>query len=453
MPIANQDYISQEDCSKQGNKSDSYSQNGKHGIGHMRGGEIKDNAKIIGQSVENTSDRSQKINNQITINNSSIAERNTVNNQKRIKASVKKNDIEYSAEAPTVDELIECFKSLKELFDVKVKDIEQGSIKFILKGSEQKLKNIAELFESGELVPFLKQKFNLKLEGAKLIDSDSSELSKKNQSQKLLAFTIAGNVSQADIDILKAALINTSDNDEEIKKEKKSNLVEEIISKGAKGRDLRGINLRDTSLMYAKLNDTNLSGADLSEACLSGANLIHSNLSGANLRDTLLINADLSGANLRDADLRNANFRGALLIHAELKNADLSRAKLSGANLSGADLSRAKLSGANLSGADLRDTDLRNADLSRAKRNQLLTYTNLSGANLSGANLSGANLSSAFLIRADLSNTELENANVNNTIFRDNQGISDQLKQNLIERGAKFDEPPQGKESKNFTRF
>ena len=230
MPIANQDSLNQKDRSKQGNKDDLYSQKGNLGIGHNSGGVIKDDAKVAGKIEENNHNQSQNLNTKVTVpitintqNESNISERENVQKSKQeiIKLSIKKGYLEASIEAPnSVENLKMCFDFLRQRFDnsLEIKDIEQGSIKFILKGSEQGLKNIAESFESGELAPLLKQQFNLELEDAKLIDSDSSELSKKNQSQKLLAFTIAGNVSQADIDILKAALIDTSDNDEEKKK-------------------------------------------------------------------------------------------------------------------------------------------------------------------------------------------------------------------------------------------
>ncbi|WP_414590510.1 pentapeptide repeat-containing protein, partial [Anabaena sp. CCY 9614] len=50
---------------------------------------------------------------------------------------------------------------------------------------------------------------------------------------------------------------------------------------------------------------------------------------------------------------------------------------------------------------------------------------NLSGANLSGANLSGANLSGA---------------NIENARFGNNQGLSESIKRELIQRGAIFED-------------
>jgi hypothetical protein len=104
---------------------------------------------------------------------------------------------------------------------------------------------------------------------------------------------------------------------------------------------------------------------------------------------------------------------------------------LQGANLSGANLSRADLSGANLSEADLSRADLSGANLSEA---------DLSGANLSEANLSRADLFEANLSRADLFGADLFGANVQNARFGYNQGISQSMKQNLIKRGAIFDD-------------
>ncbi len=200
------------------------------------------------------------------------------------------------------------------------------------------------------------------------------------------------------------------------------------------GANLRGANLRGANLSGADLNHADLRGANLRGANLSGADLSFANLRGANL-----IGANLSHANLRGADLNHANLigaylRGAYLILANLSHANLSGANLSHANLSGAYLSFANLSHANLSGANLSYADLRGADLNHA--------------NLRGADLNHANLIGTYLILANLSL-----ANVKNARFDYNSGVSEFLKQDLITRGAKFDEPPPGEKSKNFTRI
>ncbi len=164
------------------------------------------------------------------------------------------------------------------------------------------------------------------------------------------------------------------------------------------------------------LVNVDLSGADLSGADLRGADSSGANLSGANL----------SGANLRDADLRGANLRGANLIVANLRGTNLNSANLSGADLIGADLIGANLIGANLIGGNLIGADSRRA--------------NLSGANLRDANLRDTNLSRADLSRADLSGANLSGAQVRDARFESTSGITESLKQDLIARGAIFDD-------------
>jgi uncharacterized protein YjbI with pentapeptide repeats len=155
----------------------------------------------------------------------------------------------------------------------------------------------------------------------------------------------------------------------------KKNLIQDIVARQIPSRELKGVNLR---------------GANLSGANLLGANLNGANLDGCNLSISRLSIANLRGANLR------------------------------GANLSGADLFGADLSGADLSIANLRDVNLNGADLS--------------GADLGGANLSGANLS-----RTKLHGAKLSGVDVKNTRFESSSGISESMKQNLIDKGAIFD--------------
>ncbi len=104
---------------------------------------------------------------------------------------------------------------------------------------------------------------------------------------------------------------------------------------------------------------------------------------------------------------------------------------LKGINLSGADLSGTNLHGSNLSGADLRLTNLRLANLRLA---------DLSGADLSGADLSETDLSGTNLRFADLSGASLSSANVMRAKFGSGSGIPAAVKQDLIDRGAIFDD-------------
>ncbi len=186
---------------------------------------------------------------------------------------------------------------------------------------------------------------------------------------------------------------STSDNDESNSLNDKWRLVQEIVSQ--------------------RVNARNLSGADLSDA----------NLRGANLSDADLINADLSGADLINADLSGANLRGANLIDADLIGAYLSGANLMGANLMGANLMGANLIGTGLSGVNLSDT-------------------HLSDAGLIGANLSGANLRRAYLCYANLSGADLSGADVEKTQFGANLGLTEEMKLDLKQRGAIFEDSP-----------
>jgi uncharacterized protein YjbI with pentapeptide repeats len=82
--------------------------------------------------------------------------------------------------------------------------------------------------------------------------------------------------------------------------------------------------------------------------------------------------------------------------------------------------------------------NLRGANLSGAN----LMLANLSGANLMLANLSRANLSDADLRGADLSDADLSGIQVEKTRFRHNLGITEELKKDLINRGAIFEDSP-----------
>ncbi len=240
--------------------------------------------------------------------------------------------------------------------------------------------------------------------------------------------------------------------------QKKDDLKEKIVfypldcleNNRSKNQLLHVINYSDVIEIgtFNNLVSRYLSGAYLSGAYLSGADLSGADLSGAYLSRADLSRADLGGAKLVYADLSGANLSRAYLSHAKLSGADLSGAKLidadlNGAYLSGADLSGAYLSGAKLSGADLSGADLSGAYLSGAK----LVYADLSCAYLSGTNLSGAKLSGTKLIDTDLRgakliNTDLHGAKVENARFGCDQGISSELKLELIRRGAIFEGSP-----------
>jgi Pentapeptide repeats (8 copies) len=121
------------------------------------------------------------------------------------------------------------------------------------------------------------------------------------------------------------------------------------------------------------------------------------------------------------------------LFCTDLSITDLSGAELIDANLIGANLSGTSLNSANLSGASLNNANLSGASLNNA---------NLSSAKLLGAKLLGANLSFANLIGTNLNLANLSGVLVYEAKFRDNEGISESMRRDLIARGAIFEDDP-----------
>ncbi|MCH7922764.1 MAG: pentapeptide repeat-containing protein [Nitrospinae bacterium] len=125
---------------------------------------------------------------------------------------------------------------------------------------------------------------------------------------------------------------------------------------------------------------------------VKGAQLKDADLRYAKAVGAFLVNADLRGANLQEADLKEAKLQGARLWDAKLQKADLWMANLQGAilwkanlqeaNLQGATLWKATLHGANLLGADFRSgpsplsktTGLTPSQLKAAKNWELAFY-------------------------------------------------------------------------------
>ncbi|CCH96834.1 MAG: pentapeptide repeat-containing protein [Microcystis sp. M53603_WE2] len=281
----------------------------------------------------------------------------------------------------------------------------KGSIRLFLEGSEDGLKRLADLHQSGELQALLNE----------LKSDDIPEI----------IVTKAEFTTDAKV-IKKAELI-------------KAIREGTINKKTLRFVDLSGAILIGADLSGAALIEADLIGAALIEADLIEADLIEADLSWANLSEADLSDANLRGANLRWADLMEANLSGANLIEADLSWAIVSEAILSEAILSGAKLSGANLREANLSGADLRKANLSGANLWGAILIEAnLRGVNLSGANLRGVNLSGVNLSGAILRGANLSGANLSGADIENAIFIDATGITPEQKQDLIRRGAIF---------------
>ncbi|MEG4321611.1 MULTISPECIES: pentapeptide repeat-containing protein [unclassified Microcoleus] len=278
---------------------------------------------------------------------------------------------------------------------IQIIDIQEGSIKLIIEGSEEDIERLLIQINSRELT---------ELDGFPVQDAQ--------------------------------ILSETSEDDES--SQQKWRLVEEIVTKQILWRDLSCANLSDADLRNACLTGADLSGADLSGADLNGANLSGAKLNGANLSGADLSRANLSRAKLSGADLSRADLSGTDLSGADLSGAKLNGANLIGANLRGADLSSADLRDANLSGANLNAANLSGADLSNAKLIRAkLIRANLSGANLRGTNLSDANLSDANLSDADLSDADLSRVYLSGADLR-SANLRGAYLRGAYLRGAKF---------------
>ncbi|MDJ0660103.1 MAG: pentapeptide repeat-containing protein [Crocosphaera sp.] len=130
-------------------------------------------------------------------------------------------------------------------------------------------------------------------------------------------------------------------------------------------------------------------------------------------------------------DLAGGNFLATELSAIELSGANLTHSNFRGANLTDADLSEAVLNYARFSGADLSGAYLGNANLQQGD----FYRSSLALANLIGTDLRGANLQDA-----NLSQTNLSGALVKGCQFGNNEGMTPEIKANLLERGAVFPE-------------
>ena len=362
-------------------------------------------------------------------------------------------------------------RKISEDTQLIVTSIEAGNIK--IKGSLLSLEKLQELFAEGKLLEVLgipieyiyflsentKDKDNQDNQESSLVrdilvngafgkDLTNADLKKANLvGAELSGCDLSGaNLEKANLEGANLFYVNLSSTiiDSYTKLDDKWLLVWQIVNQQIDQPKLIGVDLSCTYLVNANLFGANLRDANLSDAILEGVNLSNSNLERANLTNTNfeaanLTNTNLSNANLTNADLNYADLSGSYIKGANLINADLSNANVSSANLSDAILNNANLIRANFTDANLKGSNLIKAYLSGA---------NLVRADLRGANLSNAHLDAAYLISADLRGANLRNtfldaanfkgAKVENTCFGNNPGISQQVKDDLMRRGAIF---------------
>jgi uncharacterized protein YjbI with pentapeptide repeats len=193
---------------------------------------------------------------------------------------------------------------------------------------------------------------------------------------------------------------------QEVLKIEKQNLIRDILYRPIPCRKLRGVDLRG-----AKLN-----GADLRGANLLGANLRFANLDGTNFGDAISTNKEGPIKNLFDGIYTRWKFTSRKRFPRTVSRITVHQTRRAVARIM--------------------------IDQPRKARE----HTNLSDANLSDASLIDANL-----IGANLIGVNLRDANVKGAKFGNNLGISKSMKQDLIERGAIFDDAPPGDRSQSRT--
>ncbi len=271
--------------------------------------------------------------------------------------------------------IISLFKKVSEDDFIQLDYIDQSSYNLIVNGSDKGLKKLENLFISGDLQESL-----------------------KNINSEYFSQVIIENIQFI----------------EDIKAIEKCQLIKQIREQKIDKSRLINNDLTGVFLSGANLKGVNLSWANLSNIDLQGANLTEANLNGVNLNKS----------NLSDAYLIKISLFGADLIEANLIGSDLTKSVLMGSNLSKANFSGVNLCQANLTGCDLSYTDL--------------SWANLTCANLSNCNFYQAILKRSHLHKANLTNANFDRADVINAKLADNQGISDEQKNNLIQRGASY---------------
>ncbi|WP_202223427.1 pentapeptide repeat-containing protein [Okeania sp. KiyG1] len=242
---------------------------------------IKDNGKIESQQNNNTVSDKENNNQIIQGNSNNIYQINETPPQENISVEIKVSKIYQASNLldSSVDKS-EKIENLKEETDIefiitgsikntrhkrKVKaiekllqelgcdptlvidDVDEGSLKFVLKGSPEGLERIERLFNSGELTEI----FDVPIESVEFIGPEKEKL----------AFTIAGDISYTDVAKLKTAVTGVDEK-------------ELLIQKTRTYQGNEKLNLRGANLSEANLRRADFSGADVSRSNLNRANLM-----------------------------------------------------------------------------------------------------------------------------------------------------------------------------------
>jgi uncharacterized protein YjbI with pentapeptide repeats len=369
--------------------------------------------------------------------------------------------------------LVRAIQQLTEDASFDMVDIQEGSIRLVLEGSQTGVNRLQNLFNSGELTEILG--FSIRAVEPVTVEATRAENPIADLLKEMLITTITGqgalscdlsgaNLSGANLSgaILSKAILNKSILSS-------SNLSRAIL----RGTKLREADLNRAFLTESDLSTANLTKANLREADLRGANLTKANLTKANLTKANLAKVNLTTANLRGADLRWANCRGTNLKGADLRGSNLKRLTIDNETLIddkwllvyqlltnggvGRNLIQADFVGAYLAKVNLTESSFIKANFSQANLVQsVFTNANLIHVDFSEADLTGSNFTEASLIKADLSGSDLGKADlsgaslieanltkanltkvqVRGTLFLGATGISNTTMNSLQEKGA-----------------
>lgn len=116
---------------------------------------------------------------------------------------------------PKLQAIVALLQEITGDTSIKIVDIEKGSLKLILEGSQESLELLEALFKSGQLTEVL----GIPVEDVKILPNKTLEndqdIDKDNIDKQRLAFTITNTISKIDIQSLKKVLTATVDSSEE----------------------------------------------------------------------------------------------------------------------------------------------------------------------------------------------------------------------------------------------
>ena len=185
-----------------------------------------------------------------------------------------------------------------------------------------------------------------------------------------------------------------------------------VITRHARKRDLKGLDLSGVDLSDLTLEGADFSGANLAEANFEKSRLQNCRFDEALLSQARFGGADLSGASLQEVSATQADFTNCRMVKANLTRSDFSESKFQKAQISGSTITFADFSRAVMQDVDASGCQGEFAGFTESQ----LTGSNFSDANLRGVNFTGANLQQVNLSKASLKRGVLYSANFTDAV-------------------------------------